>query len=581
MKNKKLSSITLITFITACRFVLEIANAQTLENPATPEIFNEPGAKLLITEVNLKNKEMDFVELYYESPAGKPLNIKNFQFQDDNVFKKITQDYWLYSKEYYLLQFKNTGADNQQTKIMATTRTGLTSTTEQIIFKDPNGKILDALCWANATPTADEIKDLQELFDAEGWVSANPASCFPSAKISTNQSLIRTGTGDTDSMNDWSVTDDITPGKSNVSNPPPQNSQNSTATQQLTETTSTTLAEQSATTDDDLSEEPLPPEEKDETESSPATSTAKSTTSKKTSTTSAKKTTSTAKKTSTKTPAAPQYKDGDISSDIIISEIYPRAKEDNRSNEWIELTNTGDLDINLGNWQVDDAEGSSKPYTVPDTITIPAQKSFIIKASDSKISLANTKDMVRLFDPEGTLLQTVEYEEAPKDESYALIIIDKEDGSTEEQWLWEKAYTPNEPNPQYQELSGTILNEAVFGETYHFTLQPSRQENTTQQNHPLPPELTVIFDESLIAGPLAKATFQKNAQIKILGIPNPENPQEFQLKQYEILASPGAAREESSPWVLLGLLPPGGAGFWFGLKKIRQIYGAHFVRTSS
>lgn len=569
MKNKILKLLPVITILALVSLFYKIAYAQGVtETQATPEVFSELGAKLLITEVNLKNKEADWLELSYESPTLKPLNLKNFRFQDDNVFKEITDDYWIGSGEYHVLKFKNTDPDNPQNRLLTTTRSGLTATTEQIILKDPGGKIIDALCWSSATPTADETKDLEDLFQNEGWISANQTSCFSSANISTNQSLIRTGMTDTDSVSDWTVTDDATPGKGNdetpasvtTTQPPPENS---------TTATETNTSPSPITT---ISSPPAPSKK----------TTAQKTATPKTATTKTTAKTPTAKKTAAKKTALKKYANGDLSDNIVISEIFPRAAKDDRNNEWIELTNTGDTEINLGNWRLDDMEGGSKPYTLPDTLTIPPQSSVVIKAPESKLSLSNTKDQVRLFDHTGKLLQTVEFEEAPKEQSFARISVSRNDAgnpasddsgtpdsSTQESdnsenplWVWENQPTPGEPNPAYLEMTGTITKEAIFEEKYSFEMKDGNGR-----------EHTVLFDEALVAGPMAKVTFTAGTAIKILGIQKEEENSVIELKKYEVLNAETAAPAPPSPWILLGLIPPGGAGAWYGLKKLQKMYG--------
>lgn len=595
MNNKKNAFPMVIVIMMFLEFLMRpMVSIAVSEQQATPEIWNEPGAKLLVTEVNLKNKTSDWVELYYESPTGKPFNLKNFGFRDDTVFKKIAADYWVSSGEYYVLKFKSSEPDSQTAHLLSTARTGLTATTEQIMIVNPSGEILDALCWANASPTADETEDMQELFENEGWVSANPSSCFSSAKISTNQSLIRVNMNDTDSANDWTVTDDLTAGKANNTGadgredappqaaPTPGPSSLQPANGSETDATSPAdkyPADPQAAINDTVRDIPAPDHltagdgEKIFDQLNQPASVPKPAPAQK----SVKNTSSSSQKSSSK-KTAPKYKNGDISADIIISEIYPRALEDDRSNEWIELANAGESDVNLGNWQLDDGEGGSKPYVLPDSLTVPAGGAVIIKASESKLSLANAKDMVRLFDPEGKLLQTVEYEEAPKNESYARIMINKKNGESEEEWLWVKEYTPGEPNPEYTELTGTITAAAEFGKTYSFKFmqsdhsEPEDQTNLTTEKS-RNPELTVTFEEALIAGPLAKAAFQQGAAVKITGTFDPELPEVFHLVRYEITGSPPAADDGGSPWFWVGLLPPGGAGFWYGLKKLKKIYG--------
>lgn len=616
-----------------------LAHAQSEENTATPEIFYETGAKLLITEVNFKNKTNDWVEIYYESPTNNPLNIKNFTFTNDNAFKTVGEDYSLESGQYYVLELKDGDADNQSTHLLTTTHSGLTGTTEQIILKDPSGKIVDAICWASAAPTSDELKDMQELFQNEGWISSDPTSCLPSSKVSTNQSIARINLQDTDSNKDWTITDNISPGKPNDNltpssvqqDQPPaspvQNSQTKTpkATQDKTLATTTNTSKSAKTLGTPTSvqaatniESGLSIAELSQhtpVSTKPSTKSANDSSTSKTSN-SSQKSTSTKKSSSKKT----SYKDGDISSNIIISEIFPHAQKDDRENEWIELSNIGDSSVNLGNWQLDDEEGGSKPYILPDTMNIAANSAIVIKAPDSKLSLGNTKDQVRLFDFKGKLLQTVDFEEAPPNQSYAYITIQQDDGTSKKQWLWENRPTPGKINPQYNEITGTIAQNPQFGNQYSFEMKDGAGRN-----------YVILFNEALIAGPMAQATFQSGTPIKVMGILTNDIQTDFEtglstteeqvaqpettsqkpdvdefngqvkqlteqnptkitdqtanynaglpkliLKKYEVLgaaANTSSQNQTGSPWMFLGLLPPGGAGFWYGIKKIRKRYG--------
>lgn len=587
-----------------------VARAQTVEHSATSEIFSEPNAKLLITEVNFKNSHNDWVELYYESPTNQRFNLKGFQFEDDSVFKKIDHDYWLDSKQYYVLQFKNPGEDNEQNRTLFTTHTGLTATTEQIILKNSKGAIVDAVCWSNEKPTADEVKDMQKLFQNHGWNSANPSSCLSSEKIMTNQSIIRVNLNDSNSVNDWATTTIATLGQANVLSTSSNTTTNNTQTNETStdsssddttsESTSNTTNSTNTTASGDL--ENITKSNPNKTSASKPTKT--STTTKKASSkstqkklTASKKKTTTGSTTSSKSPAKKgnaksskikKYKTGNLSANIMISEIFPHAAKDDRHNEWIELANTGDNSVNLGNWQLDDEEGGSKPYTLPDTINIPDHGTVVIKATDSKLSLGNLKDSVRLFDPTGKMVESVEYDQAPKDQSYSYVSILKEDGTSEHQWVWENKPTPGKPNPPYKELNGTITSEPQFGKTYSFNLKTA-----DEQNH------TIIFSEALIAGPLAQTTFRTGTKIKTIGVPAsinltdtqekitpngteeqnteeadlaPATTDQLLLKKFEVLQTPpAAATDQFSPWSLLGVVPTGGAGFWFLLKKIKKI----------
>jgi len=110
--------------------------------------------------------------------------------------------------------------------------------------------------------------------------------------------------------------------------------------------------------------------------------------------------------------------------DLIISEFEsnPAGSDDN---EWIELYNQSDNDIDLSDWYLDDADGGSKPYRFSST-TIASRNFLVIKRQDSKISLNNSNDSVRLLTPSQELWQEVAYEKIPEANSYAWDFENKE-----------------------------------------------------------------------------------------------------------------------------------------------------------
>lgn len=103
--------------------------------------------------------------------------------------------------------------------------------------------------------------------------------------------------------------------------------------------------------------------------------------------------------------------------DLIISEFIPNPKGSD-DNEWIELYNNSKQDINLAGWYLDDAEGGSKPYQFS-TSTIPAKGFLIVARADSKITLNNSTDAVRLIKPDGIIWQEVNYEKVPEAKTWA------------------------------------------------------------------------------------------------------------------------------------------------------------------
>lgn len=546
MKKHKLILATL------CLVSFTSAQAATIiqESEATPSVLSEPGSRLIINEVNLKNSDSDWVEIYYSSPTGKTLNLNGISFQDDSVFKKIEQDFIIQPNQYILLSFASEQPDTKP--FLYTGRTGLTGTTEQFIIRDRNNKILDAVCWTSATPTASEITDMKNLFDAKGWIAADITSCIPSELIKTGQSISRLEFADTNSAFDWEIAETVTPAAPN--RPEEKEIEDEVS---LEPDTNEEIDENS---DEDSAETENTVPETDETEIEPTAGlptylppALQPSTKSKTTQSSGK----TAKKSSKKS-STPVYSDGDESLDIKISEIMANPKADDSKNEWIELYNFGEETVNLGNWKLDDDEKGSKPYILSDEFEIEPDSAFLIPISDSKISLANKSDKVRLFNFKDELMDEVEYSEAPEEQSYSLLTVTAEDQEEIQQREWVKEITPGEPNPAYFEQTGTISRPAEFSSVpYFFELTDAKGT-----------VFKVTFSEAEIAGPLAKATFLPDTQIKIIGTKESDS---FFLRKFEII-SPGKQQEEAGflfPSILGTIFTAGGSAFYFVRKKFR------------
>ncbi|PLX25116.1 hypothetical protein C0580_03265 [Candidatus Parcubacteria bacterium] len=103
--------------------------------------------------------------------------------------------------------------------------------------------------------------------------------------------------------------------------------------------------------------------------------------------------------------------------DLIISEFIPNPIGSD-DNEWVELYNQSDKNIDLSGWYLDDIDGGSKPYNFV-TSTIARKDFLLVTREKSKITLNNSNDSVRLIDPNKQIWQQVEYEKIPEGSSYA------------------------------------------------------------------------------------------------------------------------------------------------------------------
>jgi hypothetical protein len=122
-------------------------------------------------------------------------------------------------------------------------------------------------------------------------------------------------------------------------------------------------------------------------------------------------------------------------SGIVINEILPNPKGDDSEKEFIELKNLNNFDVDLTNWYLQDS--SNKKFKI--SSKIPKNGFLVIFRKDSKIALNNSNDCVKLFQPDGTLADSVCYSgEVLEDVSFAR----NEKGEFE----WTEILTPGKEN---------------------------------------------------------------------------------------------------------------------------------------
>jgi hypothetical protein len=94
-------------------------------------------------------------------------------------------------------------------------------------------------------------------------------------------------------------------------------------------------------------------------------------------------------------------------STVVINEFLPHPRADwnddgvfNTSDEYIEIINMGVNAINLKNWKLDDGDGGSSPYALPDITLQPRQIAHFF-GSETGILLSDGGDTVRVIKPDG------------------------------------------------------------------------------------------------------------------------------------------------------------------------------------
>src|SRR3989344_1705382 len=117
---------------------------------------------------------------------------------------------------------------------------------------------------------------------------------------------------------------------------------------------------------------------------------------------------------------------------IFISEFLPDPEGLDNDNEFIEIFNNEETPINLTDWQLDDAEGGSRPYKIPEGAIIKPGQYLAFFRTETKLALNNSNDAVRLLTPSGQIVDLAEYEDTKQNFSFVL----------DENFSWHQTDTP-------------------------------------------------------------------------------------------------------------------------------------------
>ena len=121
---------------------------------------------------------------------------------------------------------------------------------------------------------------------------------------------------------------------------------------------------------------------------------------------------------------------------ILINEFIPNPSGSDAENEWIELYNDSDIDLNLKDWFLEDASG--KKY-IFDSEKINQKDYLILSSKDTKISLNNNGETLKIFSPNKELAFQISYEGTAK-EGFSFARFGAND------WRWTNILTPGDKN---------------------------------------------------------------------------------------------------------------------------------------
>lgn len=180
---------------------------------------------------------------------------------------------------------------------------------------------------------------------------------------------------------------------------------------------------------------------------------------------------------------------------IIISEIFPNP---DTGEEWIELYNFGEEEINLQNWKIKDISSTLKSFY---DNTIEPSSYLIIEGNDLPISLNNSGDTVSLYDSNTSLIDKVNYSETEKDLSWALF----EDGIK----------LTSSPTKESENLYTSITSTADTNSSSNSSTSSSPSSNSVSNNNSS--TILIRTAKSMVLGDTVKVSGVLTVDNNILG----------------------------------------------------------------
>lgn len=124
-------------------------------------------------------------------------------------------------------------------------------------------------------------------------------------------------------------------------------------------------------------------------------------------------------------------------SGIFINEILPNPEGADETDEWIEIFNSNNFDVDLSGWQIQDTAGTPATYTISKDAKILANGFLVFKRPDTKIMLNNDEDGINLLTPDKKIIDSVNFIKAQLGQSYS---------KASSGWAWSTTLTPSTIN---------------------------------------------------------------------------------------------------------------------------------------
>jgi len=179
-------------------------------------------------------------------------------------------------------------------------------------------------------------------------------------------------------------------------------------------------------------------------------------------------------------------------SGIIINEILPSPEGPDTEEEWIEVFNQNNFEVDLSNWQITDIEGKTTTFTFLAGTKITSNGFLVLSRPTTKITLNNDGDGLNLIQPDGKIIDSVTYEKAPRAQSYNRI---------DSQLTWSTVLTPGTANIIPKSVAEEKIGENVPKEEVKEKIKP--EQGLAAIGKQIPEEKTNFFSIFSVAFTIA------------------------------------------------------------------------------
>lgn len=171
-----------------------------------------------------------------------------------------------------------------------------------------------------------------------------------------------------------------------------------------------------------------------------------------------------------------------IVAELIINEFIPNPAGSDEENEWIEIYNAGQDDVNLAGWKLQDASG--KIYNF-DAEAIKAKDYLVLSRNKTKISINNDAETLSLIAPDSTEAFKISFSAGSK-EGYSFSRFGLND------WRWTNVLTPGKIN-QYSGAANQGNRQGLDSNSPQPSSSASLAVNSTQETNPFSMKKIVLL----------------------------------------------------------------------------------------